>query len=169
MKDISTKTDYVMNGQPVRKTPAHFPVYNKDNRSMIVFITLCTDNRKDILARERAHDLILNAWRRSETWKVGCYVVMPNHIHLFSSPGIVEYPALKKWVQYWKTLVSREWPWPDEQPIWQKSFWDTQLRQGERYTEKWEYVRQNPVRKGLAVNPENWPYQGELNVFSWHD
>ena len=60
-------------------------------------------------------------------------------------------------------MVSRQWPWPQEQPIWQKSFWDTQLRQGESYAEKWEYVRQNPVRKGYVSDPESWAYQGELN------
>lgn len=75
--------------------------------------------------------------------------------------------TLKRWVQYWKSLASRDWPSPADQPIWQVDFWDTQLRRGESYESKWEYVRQNPVRHGLCRHPDEWPYQGELNVLAW--
>lgn len=47
--------------------------------------------------------------------------------------------------------------------------WDTQLRAGESYDAKWEYVRQNGVRHGLATAANEWPYQGELNILQWHD
>ncbi len=76
---------------------------------------------------------------------------------------------LRKWVQYWKALASREWPRAEEQPIWQNDVWDTQLRRGESYSAKWEYVRNNPVRHLLAASAEDWPYQGELQVLPWHD
>ena len=39
---------------------------------------------------------------------------------------------------------------PNDRPIWQRHFWDTQLRRGESYDQKWDYVMQNPVRAGLA-------------------
>ncbi len=54
-------------------------------------------------------------------------------------------------------------------PLWQRDCWDTQLRRGENYHAKWEYVRRNPVRAGLCRRPEDWPYQGELNVLEWRD
>ena len=38
----------------------------------------------------------------------------------------------------------------------------TLLRTDESYTEKWNYVRNNPVRAGLAKNAGDWPYQGEI-------
>src|SRR6266566_2545894 len=47
--------------------------------------------------------------------------------------------------------------------IWQREFWDRQLRRAESYEEKWQYVKNNPVRV------EDWPYQGEVNVLEWHD
>ncbi|MCX7914880.1 MAG: hypothetical protein N3A53_01065, partial [Verrucomicrobiae bacterium] len=53
--------------------------------------------------------------------------------------------------------------------IWQRDFWDTQLRRGESYSAKWEYVRQNPMRAGLVAKAAHWPYQGELNILEWHD
>lgn len=166
---LNNERDTKMRILPDRKTPVHLPVRATLNRAMIVFVTVCTERRKPILSRSKAHRLLLEAWRKADSWHVGWYVIMPDHIHLFCAPAKWEYPALKKWVQYWKALVSRSWLWPDEQPIWQKSFWDTQLRKGERYGEKWEYVRQNPVRKGLAVRPDEWPYHGEMNMLTWHE
>ena len=154
---------------PDRKTPAHFPVVESVNHSVIIFVTVCTKDRKPILAHRAGHELLCQAWMAADAWSVGRYMIMPDHLHLFCSPGIVAYPALRKWVQYWKALVSRAWPNPGEQPIWQESCWDTQLRKGESYGEKWEYVRRNPVRQGLCAASDDWPYQGELNVLPWHD
>ena len=54
-------------------------------------------------------------------------------------------------------------------PLFQRDCWDRQLRTGESYAQKWEYVRNNPVRKGLVANVDEWPYQGELNVLHWHE
>lgn len=50
---------------------------------------------------------------------------------------------------------------------WQSDCWDTQMRCGEQYRKKWEYVRQNPVRAGLVQRAEDWPWQGELSVLKW--
>ena len=50
---------------------------------------------------------------------------------------------------------------------WQSDCWDTQLRSGKHYHEKWLYVRENPVRSGLVENAEQWDIQGELNVLRW--
>ena len=40
---------------------------------------------------------------------------------------------------------------------------DHVIRHDESESEKWEYIRQNPVRARLAVQAEEWPYAGELN------
>jgi len=38
------------------------------------------------------------------------------------------------------------------------------LRNDESYTQKWEYVRENPVRAGLVPRADDWPYQGEFVI-----
>ena len=35
------------------------------------------------------------------------------------------------------------------------------------YEEKWEYVRNNPVRAGLAARAEDWPFQGVIHELMW--
>ena len=49
--------------------------------------------------------------------------------------------------------------------LWQTEFFDRILRSGESYTQKWNYVRDNPVRDGLVMNSGDWPWQGEIEVF----
>jgi len=40
-------------------------------------------------------------------------------------------------------------------PVWQRGFFDHLLRSDESYAEKWNYVRENPVRAGLAQSAED--------------
>jgi len=41
------------------------------------------------------------------------------------------------------------------------------LRDGESYSQKWQYVRENPVRAGLVTCPEDWPHSGRVHEISW--
>ena len=155
---------------PERKRPARQPVYDYDNRSNIVFVTVCTKNRKPILACREVHALLLASWRQADHFIVGRYVVMPDHIHLFCAPARFDHLAVIRWVAYWKSMVSKQWPGKrEEKPVWQNYLWETQLRRGESYHAKWKYVRNNPVRHGLVEKAEDWPWQGELNPLRWHD
>jgi hypothetical protein len=51
-----------------------------------------------------------------------------------------------------------------KRPLWQPGFFDHVLRNDESYSQKWKYVRENPVRAELVVRSDEWPYQGELVV-----
>ena len=84
---------------------------------------------------------------------------MPDHLHLVATPGDAAV-SLERWVAYWKSLYSREHARTGE--AWQPACWDRRLRSGESYDEKWEYIRNNPVRAGLVAQPEDWPYAGEI-------
>ena len=152
---------------PERRHPAHPSVLQLWDRPCIVFVTVCTNKRKPILAQADIFNLMSAVWRDSRDWLVGRFVIMPDHIHLFCSPARADSPQLYNWMRYWKFHATRRWPRPEERPIWQADYWDRQLRHGESYGNKWEYVRQNPVRHALVANPEDWPYQGELNELRW--
>ncbi len=66
-----------------RKAPIHYPYRKREGASSIVFLTVCTDKKKSILARPEIHDLMRKAWQEADHWLVGRYVLMPDHIHLF--------------------------------------------------------------------------------------
>ena len=45
---------------------------------------------------------------------------------------------------------------------WQKGFHDYKIRSLEGESRKWEYICLNPVRAGLTLHPEEWPFAGEI-------
>ena len=93
---------------------------------------------------------------------VGRYVLMPDHVHLFvslPSTGI----TLQKWVQALRAVIGKQLlKLGFDKPHWQKGFFDHLLRTDESYSQKWDYVRMNPVRAGLGPIAKIWPYQGEI-------
>jgi REP element-mobilizing transposase RayT len=146
-----------------RRHPAH-GVFGSPGRPTIVFLTVCTKDRRRWLATAANHCILVEVWQNATAWHIGRYVIMPDHVHLFAAPGDRELP-LENWVRYWKSRFTNTCLDPAQ--VWQADHWDTRLRSGESYDAKWEYVRQNPVRAGLARDAADWPFQGELNRLTW--
>ncbi len=148
---------------PRRKHPAR-GVFISLGHPNIVFLTVCTKDRRPWLTRPHVHESLRQIWTQASAWLVGRYVLMPDHLHLFCAPNDLSF-SLNAWVAFWKRRFScLHLPGVGE---WQRDCWDTRLRRGENYDAKWEYVRQNPVRRGLCAHPDDWPYQGELHVLRW--
>jgi putative transposase len=147
-----------------RKRPVHW-LPEPEHACPIVFLTCCSKDRRRCLDRSDVHQALCDAWRTADHWRVGRYVVMPDHIHLFCSP-MPRANALDRWIAYWRSLTTRSLGLPKGY-LWQREYWDRQLRRQESYSEKWDYVRHNPVRAGLVDHPEDWPFQGELNRLEW--
>jgi REP element-mobilizing transposase RayT len=146
--------------RPERKTTAHFPPIDSGFRSVIIYLTICVQRKRSLLVDDPAARLIVAAWRANTFWCVGRYVIMPDHVHLFCAPNSFPARPLKKWIECWKNHVTREWTNRSQIPIWQREFWDRQLRHAESYEEKWNYVRNNPVRHGYVFGSKTGPTKG---------
>lgn len=159
-----------------RQHPAH-GVLISSHGPTIVFLTVCTRDRKPWLVNVEVHELLRTVWVDAKAWLVGRYVLMPDHVHLFCAPNEegsagaspsqsdFSLPPLDNWVRYWKSQFSKRGKNPQHR--WQPDHWDTRLRREESYDTKWDYARNNPVRAGLVVRPEDWPYRGETHVLRW--
>jgi putative transposase len=154
---------------PGRSTLPHLAPLEYVNQTTLLFVTCNTDKHRPLLARQEVVELILKCWREADHWLVGRWVVMPDHIHLFCAPRNHPVTPIKNWMKFWRNQTTRQWPFPAEPPIWQKDFFDRQLRSGESYRQKWLYLWENPIKEGLVKKPEDWPYQGEINVLPWHE
>jgi putative transposase len=146
-----------------RKHLAH-GVNQNPSEPLIIFLTVCTKDRRRVLADPLVHDLLRSVWADASGWTVGRYVIMPDHLHLFVALGDKCIP-FDNWVRYWKSMFSRRYGDPEFR--WQSDHWDRRLRRAESYEQKWYYVRNNPVRQGLVHDPDDWPYQGEIHRLEW--
>jgi REP element-mobilizing transposase RayT len=128
------------------------------------FVTFNTYKRQSLLARTEIHERFRSFCTRGEDYDVavGRYVIMPDHIHLFVALPPRE-KTLSGWIQMLKTVLGKELLRSAiQKPHWQEGFFDHVLRNAESYSQKWDYVRLNPVRAGLCAEPEEWAYQGEI-------
>ena len=128
------------------------------------FLTLCSAGRERCLASDCVHSAFIEFMQGSTQrygWSCGEYVLMPDHIHFFASP-FPDGVTLGSWIKATKAFIRLA---AKEQGInWQKGFFDHVLRSTESYAEKWEYVRQNPVRAGLVTKPDDWPFLGQIDI-----
>src|ERR1700722_18197821 len=154
---------------PGRRNLPHLASLEFPNQTTLIFLTACVDKRRPLLARLEIVRLLLDCWKLADHWLVGRWGIMPDHLHLFCAPVTSPAGSVKKWTRYWRSEVTRRWPYPDEKPIWQRDFFDRQLRTGESYSQKWRDVWENPLREGLVKRPKDWPYQGEMNILPWHE
>jgi putative transposase len=126
----------------------------------IVFLTVCARNRSQCLANTNVHNALVASWNEADAWLVGCYLIMPDHIHAFCSP-VDEGCEIEHWISFWKRRFRRLCG--ANAPRFQSRGFHHRLRRSENYREKWEYVLANPVRAGLVKCPDDWRHQGVLN------
>jgi putative transposase len=150
---------------PRRTHPAHSPPVWKHNRPVILYVTTCLAVREPILTTDEIHGALCRAWEIADTWRVGFYMIMPDHVHLFCAPGSLTPPSVKTWTTYWRSQLSRTTP--ALRGKWLPDCWDTQIRSAQQYQQKLEYVANNPVRKELVKRSDDWPFQGRLVDLVW--
>lgn len=149
--------------RPQRRRPAA-GVFIFRGQATIVFLTVCTERRSRWLAGPVVARDLVASWQIASAWMIGRYVLMPDHLHLFCAP-IDENSTIESWITFWKRSFRRLHVNPMRR--FQSGGFHHRLRREESYDERWNYVRENPVRAGLVKRAEEWPFAGELNEFRW--
>jgi REP element-mobilizing transposase RayT len=137
------------------------PHYQKAGR--VVFITFCKANQtpftpeaRDAILQHCLHD-------NGKRYNLHAAVVMPDHVHLMLLPLRDE----KGWPYSLPTILkllkgtsarSVNKLSGSSGPVWQEESFDHVLRSQESFEEKLEYLRQNPVRRGLVKKPEDYKW-----------
>ncbi|MDD3276385.1 MAG: transposase [Kiritimatiellales bacterium] len=146
----------------VPKHPPRLVPFQKYD-SPLWFVTFGTRNRSPILASQSVHEQFVSfALKNAQHGiAIGKYVIMPDHIHFFIR--LAPDCKLGATVGFLKKSLSAVLnPNESAAPHWQPGFFDHMLRCAPSYSEKWEYVYQNPVRAGLVANADEWPYSGQI-------
>jgi putative transposase len=130
----------------------------------LYFVTCCTYRRRPLLANDRIHNAFIEFAARGQNERgvaVGRDVILPDHLHFFVA--LPQDLTLGQWVGTLKRMLGKKIERSGSRdPVWRRGFFDHVLRSAESYSEKWDYVRQNPIRAGLVKNVDGWPYAGEI-------
>jgi len=118
----------------------------------LYFVTFCTHQRRRFLTSHDVHTAFVRFAKSAKdnfNVAVGCYVIMPDHVHLFVR-GDYNF-KLGPWVGALKQVLAKAATLSRAKgQIWEEGFFDYVLRTNESYSQKWNYVRENPVRAGLV-------------------
>ena len=150
-----------------------------DNQSLC-FITTGLEVPAPLLAEPANAKMLLSAldfYRRKFGFLLHAFVIMPEHIHLLLQLlGTVELPKLiadfkrytSKQLLQWCTdnhrtdllaaFAERGAIDGEKHSVWERSFRSVPIWGAKAALTKIEYIHGNPVRRGLAVLPEDWPY-----------
>jgi putative transposase len=140
------------------------------------FITTSCYQRLPLLGSPHYRDLflkLLEQVRRRYRFAVIGYVIMPEHVHLLlteperGNPSVVM-QAIKQ--GFARRLLSRLrkrkhgqqlslWSGPvDRGHFWQTRFYDFVVFSEKKRIEKLRYIHRNPVKRGLVLEPDQWPW-----------
>ena len=119
--------------------------------------------RGRVVLPDTARDIVLRHVLTSPFYYLHVAVVMPDHVHLIATPDwerdgfAVPICAILRRI---KGASSREVNLALQRSgaLWQSESFDHELRRDESLAEKCEYIRQNPVRKGLVTRPDDYPW-----------
>ena len=137
------------------------PHYQK--QSCTLFVTFCkllsepfSDAARTIVLQPCLHD-------NDTKLSMQAAIVMPEHVHLLLIPledGDGQPYPLKDIFKLIKGASARSLNKLTGRggPVWQEESFDHVLRSDESFEEKMEYIRQNPVRRGLVNRPEDYPW-----------
>ena len=137
----------------------------------LYFVTACSHNRRTLLDTPEVQEAFLRFCEQASERGVfvGRFVLMPDHLHLFAAFAPQTF-RLSDWVKSLKNALSAELRRKGFRgEHWQKGFFDHVMRSQESYAQKWEYVRNNPVRAGLVEQAAEWPYQGAVFHLTFDD
>lgn len=77
---------------------------------------------------------------------------MPDHLHFIATFDLEDGLAAR--IRAWKAYQARTLA-----VEFQSGFFEHRLRSEAEFVEKADYIRQNPVRRGLVSDANEWPYR----------
>ena len=124
------------------------------------FVTFSCYHRLPLLRATAARNIFLDCLERTRRLyqlRVYGYVVMPEHVHLLLSEP--EEGLLSTAIQSLKVASSRRTARlrpPTHPRLWQRRYFDHNVRSVESFETLLRYTHRNPVKRGLVAKPEDW-------------
>jgi putative transposase len=123
------------------------------------FITSSTFQKQSLFQSERMANLfidVLLTYRLQQKYFLHEFVIMPDHFHLLITPTVSIQRAIQLIKGGFSYRAKKESIFAGE--IWEPSFYDRRVRDIQEYLAYQKYIRENPVKKGIAAEPALYPY-----------
>ena len=151
---------------PKRPRLQGFPSVGFQQYSLII----CTRDRRPFFTDAETVTAVLASIRRcAEACQFAgiAYCFMADHVHLVVA-AMAPNSDLMTFTSRWKQRAGYEHRRRTGEYLWQPSHFDHVLRDEEQTRRAVRYVLENPVRKGLVREFEEYPFSGS-DVFSVHE
>ena len=138
------------------------------------FFTLVTYQRQPLLVQLLVRHLLRDAIRSVRTerpFHIDAFVLLPDHLHtLWTLPAgdadfstrwrLIKHATTRQLMQHITVEIAQSASRckKQEQPVWQRRFWEHAVRSEEEFSALCDYIHYNPVKHGYARCPHAWPY-----------
>lgn len=138
------------------------------------FFTVVTYQRRPFLCdddvRAALRDGIIKV-RERHPFQIDAWVLLPDHLHAIWTlpPGDANFAL--RWQQIKRHVTQQcgqRLHLPElmndskhkhrESTLWQRRYWEHQIRDDEDYQRHMDYVHYNPIKHGLVQRAVDWPY-----------
>ena len=124
------------------------------------FFTVVTYNRQPVFCSDETIALLRQAFhtvKAESPFAIDAIAVLPDHIYsIWTLPeGDADFSSLACDALKLQSLSRRH---KGEQAVWQRRFWEHQIRNEADFDQHVDYIHYNPVKHGLVDAPRDWPY-----------
>ncbi|MGL4604014.1 MAG: REP-associated tyrosine transposase [Iodobacter sp.] len=143
-------------------------------QSACYFFTVATHQRQAILTDElfrRALHQAVKKVRDQYPFIIDAWVLLPDHLHCIWTLPVENTNYSLRWglikglvtksigQQYFRADLLSDSRWRcGESTIWQRRFWEHQIRNQADYSARMDYVHINPLKHGLVGQVKDWPW-----------
>jgi putative transposase len=138
------------------------------------FFTLVTFQRRRLFASPKNLEMLNNIIaevRNEYPFTLDAWVLLPDHLHCLWTLPPKEADYSKRWglikARFTKAIASEAGRSAlltgsrirhAESTIWQRRFWEHQIRDERDLRMHLDYIHYNPVRHGMVTSPWKWPH-----------
>ena len=144
------------------------------NASLAFHFTLCARHQdKPFLNSSLAEKIIESLlWTKERySWRLFCFCLMPDHLHFLcrlseteeklvnaGARGILPEGVLDHVARFKSFTTQESWKLNFRGKLWQKQSYDRVFDLDWPFEQVAQYILDNPVRRGLAKQWDEWPY-----------
>lgn len=137
-----------------------------ESTDTVCFITIRAFAGQSPFVRADLNRLVLttlNERQEIDNCTVFTYCLMPDHLHFLVSPRKEGVSVLTFGERFKGQATNGSWTTGWHGKLWQPRFYDHIVRQDEDLLAIAQYIVENPVRKELVSEAEEWSWGGEMN------